>query len=770
MGGLGTYSMILPRLLKAAGHEVVVITKYFRGAPRYEVCDGVHVYRLDHYYEWTGSTQHVDDELFSNEMNALRSYTGVFARMVARRLPALHEKHQFDVVISQELEAPTLYLQERKLLFNELSELPFILFIHSPHSQIQVFNEDSTFDRHEYHRILYEKEALSLADGLIAASAFMKGRLQEEMGFPDEAIEVIPLPVGDVPEHREGSAVPRKEGERRLIYSGRIETRKGVELLIRTVVPLLEQHSHVTLHLCGRDTEHPPLGRSFTEHLISKRIPAAVRERIFFRGYIPRSQLWAEYRAADVGVVPSLWEPFSYVCQEMMACGLPILASRGGGMPEMMGEGAGWFCEAGEEESLQSALETVLSATDSELQAKGLEAKARIHAYCDNQAVLEKTLSYVERVQAARKAELAAAGRFKVPANFPFGDRPLREPHPMAGRPLPPVERVGAVIPCYNLGNYLDECIESLVRQSRPPEQIFVVDDGSTDKRTREVLESYAGHAIVKVLHFKNGGLPVARNRGAEAALADGCDTLIFIDADDWVESEYLEKATEVLQRHPEVGVVTAWTHTIGLMHTYWVPPQTQYPFLLVECTATPPALVRARVFEEAGGFSPDQAYAYEDWDFWIAATKAGYAMLTIPEPLIRYRMRSESVSRLYTSVTREHGRRHMIRHHRDLYERYLEEVLLLEHSLRYVEETRNEHDLTELRKEVGRIKRDLEWNYNERERYQLLFADKSAKADGLATSEAALKSEVEWLRSQLEAARTGEPGVLQADASIAEQ
>src|SRR5690606_3479875 len=87
MGGVGTYTTILPRLLVDAGHEVTVLTKRFGDALEYENQNGVEVYRLPIYYEYTGAAERLDDELFTLETRYLRSFISIYAREVSRKLP-----------------------------------------------------------------------------------------------------------------------------------------------------------------------------------------------------------------------------------------------------------------------------------------------------------------------------------------------------------------------------------------------------------------------------------------------------------------------------------------------------------------------------------------------------------------------------------------------------------------------------------------------------------------------------------------------------------
>lgn len=109
--------------------------------------------------------------------------------------------------------------------------------------------------------------------------------------------------------------------------------------------------------------------------------------------------------------------------------------------------------------------------------------------------------------------------------------------------------RVSVVIPCYNHGLYLGEAIESVLKQSRPADEIIVVDDGSTDD-SGEVAGKYKA---VKYVIQENQGLAAARNAGARAS--DG-DFLVFLDADDHLTQTAIESGLQCHDKQPGCGLV----------------------------------------------------------------------------------------------------------------------------------------------------------------------------------------------------------------------
>ena len=109
---------------------------------------------------------------------------------------------------------------------------------------------------------------------------------------------------------------------------------------------------------------------------------------------------------------------------------------------------------------------------------------------------------------------------------------------------------VSVVIPAYNAAGHIRRALDSVLAQTRPADEIIVVDDGSTDS-TGELVRQYGDK--VKCITQENAGVSAARNAGIKAA---ACGWIGLLDADDEWQSEYLEGQTQILQRNPSL----AWT------------------------------------------------------------------------------------------------------------------------------------------------------------------------------------------------------------------
>ena len=97
---------------------------------------------------------------------------------------------------------------------------------------------------------------------------------------------------------------------------------------------------------------------------------------------------------------------------------------------------------------------------------------------------------------------------------------------------------ISIIIPVYNVEQYLNRCIDSLIAQTYHNIEIILVDDGSTDSSSKIVDEYLSKDNRIRVIHKKNGGLSDARNKGIEISKGK---YLTFVDSDDYVTKTYVE-------------------------------------------------------------------------------------------------------------------------------------------------------------------------------------------------------------------------------------
>ena len=122
------------------------------------------------------------------------------------------------------------------------------------------------------------------------------------------------------------------------------------------------------------------------------------------------------------------------------------------------------------------------------------------------------------------------------------------------------MDKISVIIPVYNTQEYLARCLDSVLSQTYENLEIILVDDGSSDS-SGIICDRFAEtDARIRVIHQQNGGVGKARNAGLD--IADG-DYIAFVDADDWLEPEMLEKLLKnARSADAAVTICGAWFHT----------------------------------------------------------------------------------------------------------------------------------------------------------------------------------------------------------------
>ena len=209
--------------------------------------------------------------------------------------------------------------------------------------------------------------------------------------------------------------------------------------------------------------------------------------------------------------------------------------------------------------------------------------------------------------------------------------------------------KVSAVIPAYNSEGTIARALRSVFAQTRPPDEIIVVDDGSTDQ-TRNIVSAALSDRIRLVASPSRMGAGGARNVGIAAA---GGDVIAFLDSDDeWLPTK-LELQLEMLTSDRRLAFVACAARSIStegndLGDTYGLRristgSEAWKALLACNFVATPAVVAWRRHVVAAGGF--DEALKIgEDQDLWIRLALAG-SLGYVPESLVRVHLRADSLS-----------------------------------------------------------------------------------------------------------------------------
>lgn len=200
--------------------------------------------------------------------------------------------------------------------------------------------------------------------------------------------------------------------------------------------------------------------------------------------------------------------------------------------------------------------------------------------------------------------------------------------------------KVSIIIPCYNQSEYVGEAIESALKQTYENLEIVCINDASTDNSS-EVIKSYAEKYknIVFLDEKTNRGVINARNT---AIAASSGEYILPLDADDKIESQYVEKAARVLYNNPNVGIVYCKADFFGRKNRLWKLEEFDRKKIIFENQIFNSSLFRKKDFNEIGGYKDYMKYGCEDWDLWLSFVEKGFEVYRINEVLFHYRKLKE--------------------------------------------------------------------------------------------------------------------------------
>lgn len=213
---------------------------------------------------------------------------------------------------------------------------------------------------------------------------------------------------------------------------------------------------------------------------------------------------------------------------------------------------------------------------------------------------------------------------------------------------------VSVVIPTRDRAALVTRALASVFAQTRPAEEVVVVDDGSGDGTAARVRSEFPGATVIR--HESPRGVSAARNRGVDAA---GGEWVAFLDSDDEWVPEKLARQTAALERAP--GHVLCHCDEIWIRNGRRVNPRRRhakhggwiFPHCLPLCAISPSAaMIRRDVLVALGGFD-ESLPACEDYDLWLRLC-ARHPVLLVDEPLVvKYGGHADQLSRTTPALDR---------------------------------------------------------------------------------------------------------------------
>lgn len=392
-------------------------------------------------------------------------------------------------------------------------------------------------------------------------------------------------------------------------YVGRLEWRKGVDLLVKAAVRLLEERPGAArFHFFGRDTQ-TFRGRSIRAYL-DKLIPPHLVEHFVFHDYVPQQELWSKHLPAMDGFVfPSRFENYPNVLLEVLELGRPVLVSSSGCMPEMA-----------------ARFPTVTAYEPSDCAELARLLSSRV----------------IDGSGPTDVRELYKQQREEMHARIVDGYSSLVRARPViteAAR-ADGLLSIAFIVAHYQQSAWLGSLLGSIESQRRPGDEVIVVDDCSSPEEADGALETVRAFGARYLTTPRNGGPSVSRNLGAAASKAE---LLYFVDADDELQPESVDLLRRVMAEHGDIDVTTGFFQAFGDEHHAWAAYDPTVPTILTENASHCGILIRRAVFEGVGGYQERQRLHFEDWELNMRLALSGARFEVVPVISYRYRVRKSA-------------------------------------------------------------------------------------------------------------------------------
>ena len=203
--------------------------------------------------------------------------------------------------------------------------------------------------------------------------------------------------------------------------------------------------------------------------------------------------------------------------------------------------------------------------------------------------------------------------------------------------------KISIIIPCWNQAQYLPDAIESALGQTFKAHEVIVISDGSPDE-TRYVAQQYP----IRYIETTNRGLAAARNTGIMNMTGD---YFFPLDSDDKLVPNCLQRIANIIELNPDADIIAPSFKCFGKYDSEVIlMPNPQLEDFKPVDFKTPMnrigyfSAIKKEALLEVGGYSPRMTWGWEDYHLWINMLSKGKKIVTIPEVLVLYRTKEESM------------------------------------------------------------------------------------------------------------------------------
>ncbi len=383
-GGVAAHNLHFARACARLGHKITVISSAGKnGASGVKVTDGVKIIRVPYL---TLNKYHVLP-IIGRQFRFVQAL--IYAWEVRRALEKLQREDPIDIVEFADVNAEGFFWKSGlgKQLVVRCQTPAFVL------------GRYYTKRESPYDPMLLgwmEKRTIRRAALLGAPSNSMALEISTACNIPVERFHVTPDAL-DTAWFAPAETKPASN-EFTILFVGRLERQKGIKTLVEAIPAVLARMSNARFVIAGSNRPNPD-GKTYRDYVKTELAEYIASGRVEVNGFVPDDQLVKLYHRADLIVVPSLlYESFSFACAQAMACGVPVIASCVGGIPETLAHGeCGVLIDPGDVEALVDAILS-LACNPQQRQRLAKAGRARAAAYFSAEVVTREILQSYETI------------------------------------------------------------------------------------------------------------------------------------------------------------------------------------------------------------------------------------------------------------------------------------------------------------------------------------------------------------------------------------
>lgn len=325
-GGIGTFTYNLAHGLREIGHDVDVICFTF-GDEVIQIDEGIRLYRIT-----SPKIPFSEKTWWDFVKYALFPFSLFYSYKVMRKIRSLYKERRYDAIDYPEHIGEGFF----SIL---LGRWPSLVRLYTPLSLIGEMGMSKSTNSIDYYLFgLLERYSIKKATIVNSPSRNLANLVMEKFKYNGH-VSIIYNPI-DTSKFAPGNSSKKAGSEAvKVLFVGRLEDRKGAHVLAHAIPQVVSKDKNVRFTFLGRDCKGVNGATSMKDYILGVISEEGGLDNVQFDEPVPYDSLVDYYQAADIMVVPSLYDNSPYTCLEAMSCGLPVIGTSAGGMPEYIDDG-----------------------------------------------------------------------------------------------------------------------------------------------------------------------------------------------------------------------------------------------------------------------------------------------------------------------------------------------------------------------------------------------------------------------------------------------